>query len=95
MSTYARRAAAFALLAAVCAAVLLAPFAPHTDDGCQTEVHCLACRLAVTGHSVAAAAHPGAAIALVVLGIAAAPPCADVAHGQRAAHPSRGPPAFA
>ena len=94
MSAHARRAAALALLAAVCAAALLAPFAPHTDDGCQTEIHCLACRSAVAGHSVAAA-DPGAAIALALVGLAAAVPRAVAVDGARCGVAPRGPPAVA
>ena len=36
---------AFALLlVALVAATALQGFAPHTDDGCRTEIHCQACR---------------------------------------------------
>lgn len=35
----------FALvLIALVAATALQGFAPHTDDGCRTEIHCQACR---------------------------------------------------
>jgi hypothetical protein len=94
MSAHARRAAALLLLAAVCAAVLVLPFAPHTDDGCQTEVHCLACRLSVAGHSVAAT-EASAATALALVGSAATVLRPAPEDGERIAVASRGPPAFA
>ena len=94
MSTHARRAFAALLLAAMCAAVLLAPLAAHTDDGCQTEIHCLACRLAVAGHAVAAA-RLAATPSLAVLGLAAPVARAVLHDGAHSFVPSRGPPAFA
>lgn len=94
MSAHTRRAAAVLLLTALCAAVLLAPFAPHTDDGCQTEVHCLACRTAVAGNA-ATTVDPGVSVALVLAGLAADDPRAPVAERAASATPSRGPPANA
>ena len=41
------------LLASLFAGALL-DFAPHTDDGCRTEIHCLTCRSALGCQAVAA-----------------------------------------
>jgi hypothetical protein len=35
-------------LAAAVGLLLAEGFLPHTDDGCEVEVHCLACRLLLT-----------------------------------------------
>ena len=35
------------LVLAALVSVMGADFLPHTDDGCATEVHCLACRSAL------------------------------------------------
>jgi hypothetical protein len=94
MSAHRRRAAALLLLAAVCAAVLVAPFAPHTDDGCQTEVHCLACRTAVAGKA-ATTVDPGVSVALVLVGLAAADHRSALSERPVSVAPSRGPPANA
>ena len=94
MRTHARRAFAGLLLVAVCAAVLLAPFAPHTDDGCQTEVHCLACRTAVAGHAVTFA-DPAAVASPALTGYAAADARTPLRERPASAAPSRGPPAIA
>ena len=94
MSAHPRRAAALLLLVVVCAAVLLAPFAPHTDDGCQTEVHCLACRTAVAGNA-ATTVDPGVSVALVLVGLAAIGPRPALAERPASVAPSRGPPASA
>ena len=94
MPPHARRAAALWVLAALCAASFLAPFAPHTDDGCQTEIHCLACRSAVAGRVVTDAG-PVAAVTLALVGLAAAAPRAVLADPTCSALTSRGPPAFA
>jgi hypothetical protein len=94
MSASTRRAAALLLLAAVCAAVLVAPFAPHTDDGCQTEVHCLACRTAVAGNA-ATTVDPAVSVALELVGLAAADARPAAAERPASSTPSRGPPANA
>jgi hypothetical protein len=51
---------AFAILAvlALGAGLFVESFAAHTDDGCEVETHCLACRLTVGGVAVAAASAP-------------------------------------
>lgn len=36
-----------AVLAGLSGILWLEGFGPHTDDGCRTEVHCLACRSAL------------------------------------------------
>lgn len=86
-----RVVAGLLLVAALGGAVWLAGFAPHTDDGCQTEIHCLACRTAFTAAPVAATAH-GPAIALAPVGSAATPVEAVPADGATAVASSRGPP---
>ena len=94
MSPRRRRATAVLLLAAALGGALWLGFAPHTDDGCQTEIHCLACRTAFTRAAVTAPAH-GVAVALAPLGTAHVAPPAPVADGPRSVVSSRGPPLFA
>ena len=79
------------LVAALGGAVWLAGFAPHTDDGCQTEIHCLTCRTAYTAAPVPAPAH-GPAIALAPVGSAVTPVEGAPADGTTAVASSRGPP---
>ena len=56
---------ALLLVASLFAGALL-DFAPHTDDGCRTEIHCLACRSALGCQAVAAAtAHTLASLHVV------------------------------
>jgi hypothetical protein len=40
------------LVLAALVTVMGADFLPHTDDGCPTEVHCVACRSALGRHAV-------------------------------------------
>lgn len=89
-----RTVAGLLLVAALGGALWLAGFAPHTDDGCQTEVHCLACRSAYTRAAVPAPAD-GAAVALVAVGAAAVAAATSVAEGAPSIVSSRGPPLFA
>lgn len=90
-STHRRAVAGLLLVAALVGAVWLAGFAPHTDDGCQTEIHCLACRSTYTRAAAAAPAH-GPAVALAPVGIASAPAPTDVSDGLPSVVSSRGPP---
>ena len=95
MSSQHRRAVAGLLLVAVLGGgVWLAGFAPHTDDGCQTEVHCLVCRSAYTPAAVAAPAH-GPAVALVPLGSTSVGAPAAISDGLPSIVSSRGPPLLA
>jgi hypothetical protein len=54
------RRIAFAVLAALalCAGLFVESFAPHTDDGCIVETHCLACQLTLTTVAVSTVALP-------------------------------------
>jgi len=92
MSQAHRRAVAGLLLvAALGGAVWLAGFAPHTDDGCQTEIHCLACRSAYTRPALLSTV-PGPVVALAPSG-APAPvvPVLDLEPAPSTVS-SRGPP---
>jgi hypothetical protein len=91
MSWMRRRAMAGLLLVALMGSLCLAGFAPHTDDGCQTEIHCLACRSAYTRVSVVTPAH-GPAIGLAPVGAAPTAAPAAVADGAPSVIASRGPP---
>ena len=55
MRFWRRRPAGLALLtlAFLASQLWLGTFGPHTDDGCQTEIHCLACRTAFVRSSSA------------------------------------------
>jgi hypothetical protein len=53
-----RLAFAFLAVLALCAGLFIESFATHTDDGCEVESHCLACRLTVGGVAVAAVSTP-------------------------------------
>lgn len=84
-------AGAVLALAVLWLGVWLPGFAEHTDDGCQTEIHCLACRAAYARAAVLEAA-PGPPVALPMAG---APAAAHEAPGLEAApsrRSSRGPP---
>ena len=95
MSSRHRRAVAgLLLMAALGGAVWLAGFAPHTDDGCQVETHCLACRSAYTRPTVAAPAH-SVTVVLVAVGATVSARPAPLADGLRSLVSSRGPPLFA
>lgn len=59
-----RSLVALAVLASLTGVLWLEYFGNHTDDGCRTEVHCLACRTALV--RPAAAAAPVAAAPVVV-----------------------------
>jgi hypothetical protein len=80
-----------ALLVAALAFVSLGSFV-HTDDGCQVEIHCLACRLAL-GNAVGAAilASDAAAPAAAPDRPVSARECAPVAPASRP-RSSRAPP---
>ncbi|HEY7409659.1 MAG TPA: hypothetical protein VII13_02895 [Vicinamibacteria bacterium] len=88
-----RLAFLFALLAlaGVAGADGVASFAPHTDDGCQTEVHCVACRTAFVRPAVVAT--PLAAVYNLspLETVAVAPPSAVAAPAVSRRRP-RGPP---
>jgi hypothetical protein len=86
-----RRPVAGLLLLALLGSLCLAGFAPHTDDGCQTEIHCLACRSAYTRVSMVMPDH-GAAVVLAPLGTAPTAAPAAVADGAPRVVASRGPP---
>lgn len=66
-------------------------FLPHTDDGCEVEVHCLACRLSVgqaaTTAAVVIVTAPATRVERVSINIPRAPLPPDV----HAAN-TRGPP---
>jgi hypothetical protein len=80
----AARIVAFTLVAAASLA-LLAGFFPHTDDGCQVEIHCLACRFALAS----ACTTPPQVAAHVILELAEAP--AGATSAVRLELPIRGP----
>jgi hypothetical protein len=96
-SPHRRAVAALLLVAALGVAVWLAGFAPHTDDGCQTEIHCLTCRSAYTPAAFAAIAAPadGPAIALAPVGSASVTAPAVYSDGLPSVVSSRGPPPLA
>lgn len=66
-------------------------FGPHTDDGCQTEVHCLACRTAFVRSSFVPAAL-AVAPALVALESVPVQPAARATEVFPTGRSSRGPP---
>lgn len=85
-----RSLVALVALASITSVLWLESFGPHTDDGCRTEVHCLACRTAL----VRAAGSPPVLAAPVVVPldhvvVQTVDPALDVA---LSAHSSRGPP---
>lgn len=65
----------------------------HTDDGCEVEVHCLACRTAAT-RTDAPAALPALQPGLVPVAPVAAEASRELADADTAAAESRGPPAL-
>ena len=82
------------LLVACCAGWLwLESFAPHTDDGCPAETHCLACRTSFVRSSWAPASLH-VLPALVVLHQVSVPPPRFVAELVTSDRASRGPPLF-
>ncbi len=88
-----RRLFLVALLALACVAGVewTEGFAPHTDDGCATEIHCLACRTACVRPTLAAA-DPTPSLSPVPVGLVvpeAATAGDDVLPSSRT---SRGPP---
>lgn len=88
-----RRSATFAaLLLLAIVAGALEGFLPHTDDGCPTEIHCLACQNAASRTAVAVAPAAPRPVAVVV---SATPTDATtrVVQFHPRAHVSRGPPA--
>ena len=87
-----RSVAAAVILVLALFAGAMEGFLPHTDDGCATEIHCLACR----------ALHGGTALfvrSAVLLPVAVAAEAAAPASPRHIAWivlrplPSRGPPA--
>ena len=84
-------AVALVALAVLVGALLLPGFVEHTDDGCQTEVHCLVCRTAYVRTAVLAAS-PGASIVLVCAGTPAVAAAAAVTPAPPSDRSSRGPP---
>jgi hypothetical protein len=87
-----RRSALFpVLLVLALLAGALEGFAPHTDDGCPTEIHCLACRTLQGGIALAVAQAvvlPAAAEAEAVVPVSSR----RVPWIALPAAPSRGPP---
>jgi hypothetical protein len=63
----------------------------HTDDGCAVEIHCVACRLAVSGTAVVAPALDLVPRAVLVSALAPAPEPTEHESGPRTSEP-RGPP---
>jgi hypothetical protein len=61
------RLTALLALALVACALWVQDFADHTDDGCQTETHCLACRTALARMGMPAAV-PAPVAALAAAG---------------------------
>jgi hypothetical protein len=83
-------AIALIVLASVVAAAG-ADFLPHTDDGCQTEIHCLVCRTAFSSAVPVALAAP-ASIALALSGALPARVPVPLAQAEPGRLASRGPP---
>jgi hypothetical protein len=83
--------AAFVALAGFTGLLWLEDFAPHTDDGCQVEVHCLACRASVLRPSSARARVDPSPI-LVAVAAAALPHPSAALVVFRASFLTRGPP---
>ncbi|HVR71448.1 MAG TPA: hypothetical protein VMT87_11450 [Vicinamibacteria bacterium] len=78
-------------LAVLAGALLLQGFVEHTDDGCQTEIHCLVCRAAHV-RAAAPTAAPGPAVVLVCAGAPAAAATLAVTQAPPSDRSSRGPP---
>jgi hypothetical protein len=83
--------AALLALVAFGAAVTEAAFV-HTDDGCAVELHCLACRTAVSGVAVLGP-DPAPAPHLLAIGLVATPAPAVARPAALLDAPSRAPPA--
>jgi hypothetical protein len=83
-------AIALIVLASVVAAAG-ADFLPHTDDGCQTEIHCLVCRTACSSAVPVALAAP-VSVALVLAGTLPPHISAPFAEAEPGRLASRGPP---
>jgi len=84
-------AALVLVLLASTGALLAEEALAHTDDGCQVEVHCLACRLALATSVVPAGAPAALPLPLPADPVeTASPPPISVARGRRDL--SRGPP---
>jgi hypothetical protein len=77
------------LAALVC--VMGADFLPHTDDGCQVETHCLACRTAFSRATPVVLCSP-AAIELAAVGSVLPALPAPLSLAEPARVSSRGPP---
>ena len=81
-----------ALAALVCvSAALLEESFVHTDDGCNVEIHCIACRLAAGGTAVVS---PAIVLPLAVLAtsLVAAVPDSGLREAVPHETPSRAPP---
>ena len=79
------------LVLAALVSVVGSDFLPHTDDGCQAEVHCLACRTAFSRATPVVVASP-VVIALASLGSVLPERPASLAQAEPARLSSRGPP---
>jgi hypothetical protein len=83
---------ALVLLASMGALAVQDGFA-HTDDGCDVEIHCLACRWAFH-RSIAPSGLPAPLPGLLPLGSAPLPPPLAVVKAQADATGTRGPPSL-
>lgn len=86
-----RTLVALAVFAGLTTALWLESFGPHTDDGCRTEVHCLACRtgLVRTSTPQLAVSSAPALVALEPVAVQLPRPATDVLPSSLR---SRGPP---
>ena len=80
-----------AVLAGLSSILWLEGFGPHTDDGCRTEVHCLACRTALVRRA-SGTAPVVAAPAVVAVEPVTVPARTIPLDRVRGVLPSRGPP---
>jgi hypothetical protein len=86
-----RLLAAVSLVLLVClGAAILENALVHTDDGCRVEVHCLACRWALSAVVDLAVAPPVVRIEAIELVVS--PPIRRAASAVAAVPESRGPP---
>jgi hypothetical protein len=88
------RVTALLALALLASALWVQDFADHTDDGCQTETHCLACRSALARMAMPSVA-PAPVATPAVAGTATAPDDRVVLPTLPSDRPSRGPPLLA
>jgi hypothetical protein len=80
------------MVVALGAGVLEQAFALHTDDGCEVETHCLACRLTLGAVSLATAAPPTLERAAVSTEIVWITEEQLLSESVRVALPARAPP---